>query len=100
MTEPRNIPAGWYADPTVPGAQRYWDGSQWTEHVQPPPPPRSPAKPVGGTNYVVAFLIPIIGIVMAISRYSRGESSQGTALLVTSILAFFVWAALLASSSS
>ena len=26
-------PPGWYADPQVPGQQRYWDGVQWTEHV-------------------------------------------------------------------
>ena len=26
-------PAGWYADPSKQFEQRYWDGSQWTEHV-------------------------------------------------------------------
>lgn len=26
-------PAGWYPDPTNPNAQRYWDGSVWTDHV-------------------------------------------------------------------
>lgn len=26
-------PAGWYADPTSPGGQRYWDGNSWTEHA-------------------------------------------------------------------
>jgi uncharacterized RDD family membrane protein YckC len=26
--------AGWYPDPHGHGAQRYWDGSGWTEHVQ------------------------------------------------------------------
>lgn len=26
-------PAGWYPDPTNPDAQRFWDGSAWTEHV-------------------------------------------------------------------
>ncbi|HET6654458.1 MAG TPA: RDD family protein [Nocardioides sp.] len=34
------IPAGWYPDPDPqapePKGQRYWDGRQWTEHVQPP----------------------------------------------------------------
>jgi uncharacterized RDD family membrane protein YckC len=34
------IPAGWYPDPAPapPGGQpqhRYWDGQQWTEHIQP-----------------------------------------------------------------
>lgn len=30
---PAQTPAGWYADPSTPGRQRYWDGSQWTEHT-------------------------------------------------------------------
>src|SRR4051812_27019284 len=32
-------PAGWYADPEDPSQQRYWDGSTWTEHRVPGPPP-------------------------------------------------------------
>ncbi|MEV4422364.1 RDD family protein [Patulibacter sp. NPDC049589] len=27
------VPAGWYADPSDPGSQRWWDGAAWTEHV-------------------------------------------------------------------
>jgi uncharacterized RDD family membrane protein YckC len=44
------IPAGWYPDPsaqTLPGRLRYWDGTQWTEHVhdpQPPPPQQAPPQ--------------------------------------------------------
>jgi Protein of unknown function (DUF2510) len=30
-------PAGWYPDPENAGQQRYWDGTQWTEHRTPPP---------------------------------------------------------------
>ncbi len=38
-------PAGWYDDGS--GRQRYWDGTQWTEHFAPaaPPPPTAPAAP-------------------------------------------------------
>ena len=28
-------PAGWFPDPQVPGQQRYWDGTVWTDHVAP-----------------------------------------------------------------
>ena len=35
-------PAGWYPDPLVPGAQRYFDGTAWTRHFVPPPPPLPP----------------------------------------------------------
>jgi hypothetical protein len=28
-------PAGWFPDPSGTGAQRYWDGHQWTEHRSP-----------------------------------------------------------------
>jgi hypothetical protein len=31
-------PAGWYPDPEMPGQQRYWDGTQWTEHRAPGAP--------------------------------------------------------------
>ena len=48
MTTPPT-PAGWYPDPDGSGGQRYWDGSQWTEHRSPAAPeptePPLPAEP-------------------------------------------------------
>jgi uncharacterized protein len=38
---------GWYPDPQNPGAQRYWDGTRWTEQVSgaQAPAPTAPATP-------------------------------------------------------
>ncbi|MEU4420245.1 DUF2510 domain-containing protein [Actinoplanes sp. NPDC024001] len=33
MTDP--VPAGWYADPSGLPALRWWDGREWTSHLQP-----------------------------------------------------------------
>lgn len=36
-------PAGWHPDPENPsGSVRWWDGSQWTAHVQPVTPMAAP----------------------------------------------------------
>jgi uncharacterized RDD family membrane protein YckC len=41
-------PAGWYPDPAGTGGQRYFDGTTWTEHFVPPPPPMAAyGYPVG-----------------------------------------------------
>jgi uncharacterized RDD family membrane protein YckC len=37
-----HVPASWYADPDGRGGLRYWDGTTWTEHRVPPPPPLPP----------------------------------------------------------
>ena len=50
--QPRqSAPAGWYPDPAGPASIRYFDGSQWTQHISPvhlaPPAPwNQPAYPV------------------------------------------------------
>ena len=40
---PQNTPPGWYNDGS--GAQRYWDGTTWTQHTQPSVPSTQPPGP-------------------------------------------------------
>jgi hypothetical protein len=36
-------------------------------------------------SYVVAVLLPIVGVILAIIQFARGNSGPGAALLLTSI---------------
>jgi hypothetical protein len=40
-----SVVAGWYADPTVPGRVRWWDGTAWTATTASSPEPASAAVP-------------------------------------------------------
>ncbi|WP_433831614.1 DUF2510 domain-containing protein [Actinoplanes sp. CA-015351] len=51
MTSPAP-PAGWYSDPHGLPALRWWDGQEWTSHIQPgasATPPVTPAAAPSGT---------------------------------------------------
>lgn len=48
-------PAGWYPDPTTPGTQRWWDGTQWSEHTAPLPGPGPTGAPTGGLPQLASF---------------------------------------------
>ena len=37
---------GWHQDPSTPAQLRYWDGTQWTEHVALLPSAAQPAPPI------------------------------------------------------
>jgi uncharacterized membrane protein YhaH (DUF805 family) len=52
MSDPNTpaVPAAWYPDTEVPGGQRWWDGSAWTEHRTPPAAPAAPAVPQYAQN--------------------------------------------------
>jgi Domain of unknown function (DUF4328)/Protein of unknown function (DUF2510) len=40
---PATAPEGWHRDPHRHGQLRYWDGTQWTEHISPDPSAAVPA---------------------------------------------------------
>lgn len=43
-------PAGWYPDPEQAEQQRYWDGTQWTEHRAPGAGTSAPAAEAEATD--------------------------------------------------
>ena len=45
-----NPPAGYYADPSVPGYIRYWDGSEWVAGSSRPAPEEPAARPQGSVQ--------------------------------------------------
>lgn len=83
MTYSSSAPPGWYPDPHatgVPGAERYWDGTQWTQMVRnaavaPAYAPSPPGVPIGygygygapavtktNTNAIVSLVLSCVGL--------------------------------------
>jgi hypothetical protein len=65
MTTPGQAPAGWYLDPYGHAQQRYYDGTQWTQHVHGAiTPPIVPASSTSGRS--VAMIVGIVLFVIAV----------------------------------
>ncbi|WP_394771276.1 DUF2510 domain-containing protein [Lacisediminihabitans sp.] len=47
---PLSVPAGWFDDPTGLELNRWWNGTEWTEHTAP-----KPAEPVAAESPATAF---------------------------------------------
>ncbi|MCB0997449.1 MAG: PQQ-binding-like beta-propeller repeat protein [Acidimicrobiales bacterium] len=66
-----NPDAGWYPDPEIPTAQRYWDGTAWTEHrhspsaAEPPPEEASAGLSEPAARRPVAAIV--VGSVVALA---------------------------------
>ena len=67
-------PPGWYPDPQTPGQTRWWDGEQWTEHVNqattpgygPWSTPVAPAKaPRTGVVLLISLAIVVVLVLLA-----------------------------------
>jgi len=66
-----SVPAGWYADDSMPGFDRYWDGNWWTaqtresarlsEHI--PKPPDAPRS-----EEIQVVIVPPVTPLLAMSR--------------------------------
>ena len=65
-----NIPAAWYPDPSGGPHQRWWDGTQWTDHVSDPYAPAAALTAPEGTAtntvwiwlIIVLPLLPMLGL--------------------------------------
>jgi uncharacterized membrane protein YhaH (DUF805 family) len=113
QTPPPAVPAaGWYADPSGQGGQRYWNGEQWTDHRQAAAPINHWAPSAlgeqGGTSglvvvgYILAAVMPIVGFVLGIvvfTRPAKAVSKHGIWIIVVSVVAFILWIAILSSGS-
>ncbi|MFD5271738.1 DUF2510 domain-containing protein [Streptomyces sp. NPDC058335] len=52
-------PPGWYADPTAPHQERWWDGTTWTGHRRTPETPAAPVSPEQGFGPPVSAVTPV-----------------------------------------
>ena len=78
---PLSIAPGWYPDPQGLPAQRWWDGTAWTEHSAPVasafPPPPAPGRytgygysaPYGTTNVVVMAPQKSVGVAFVLTWF-------------------------------
>ncbi|MFJ6570391.1 DUF2510 domain-containing protein [Streptomyces sp. NPDC091292] len=73
-------PPGWYPDPSAPSVQRWWDGTGWTEHRQPPAEAPVPAPPGGGRRarlvaLTVAGAVLVASIVTGVVVLGGGDDT-------------------------
>ena len=96
---PREIPAGWYADPAGTPQSRYWDGDGWTEqfgplvsHAQTAPPVATAfvalthdagGIPVSDCSRLAAALLCFFLGVLGVHRFYVGKVGTGVLQLLT-----------------
>jgi hypothetical protein len=82
MPDPQYTP-GWYTpDGAPPEKQRYFNGTQWTEHWRDTPKGGS----VIGWGYVCAILIGPIGVILGIIAMVKGRVGHGILILLISFV--------------
>ena len=85
------IPPNWYPDPHVPSQMRWWDGQQWTEHVQPTQQPTAPPvaavqDPPSGQGTAGRRKIPLFGARNAAKELADENDQLRAALQETGTL--------------
>ncbi len=86
-------PPGWYPDPTVPGTERWWDGTAWTAHTRavqavapapvagfgPPTVPTLPVTPARGPGRLLALVTAGVVLVGAVATGAvlLGKDDEG-----------------------
>lgn len=83
------VAAGWYPDPSGAPQQRYWDGTEWTEHTAPlagPPvaPPAERSRAIGcliaaGVGVVLLFIGAIVAAIAIPTFLGAKERAQDRA---------------------
>ena len=74
MTSP-----GWYDDPNAPGTKRWWDGSQWTDHVARPTMPAPAEKgPYPPARFVLAAVGGLCAVLLIVGSVGTWVSVQTT----------------------
>lgn len=51
MSDGASVPPGWYDDPAGSAAQRWWGGSEWTEHLRAREPESAPSNPYASEGF-------------------------------------------------
>jgi hypothetical protein len=94
---PREIPAGWYPDPSGAPQSRYWDGESWTDQVGPALPQAAPpvpplitrvevdatGRPVSPRSRLAATLLCFFLGVLGVHRFYVGKVGTGVLQLLT-----------------
>jgi len=88
-------PPGFYDDGT--GAQRWWDGTNWTEHrngaLAPNAAGDAESKVISWTatiGYILAALLPFIGFFVGLALIAR-KDRHGIGVVLLSTVAFFAY---------
>ncbi len=101
MSDTSNPPApGWYPDPQVPGQQRYWNGTAWTDNVSPVVAPNAvPGYPASGSpmsayppvtseavgtkSFIATWLFSLLLGYLGVDRFYLGKVGTGILKLIT-----------------